>query len=300
MKKAIGALLVAIAVAGPLSAQVIDDVEVLDWDRPEAWAMKYFSSVSILTGDSGPPVSRESWTFSVGLELDTIPRLSEDQRRIGFGGSKVEDINRLPALFRPRVTVGLPAKISLDVAWVLPPVEVRGVESNLFAVALERPFFSSGSWTLGVSRLRSTRKGLRRFHMFGGRSRLSTRTPGQCLRLRGAVSGRTDPQLPRRRIHGRISVEEDPASLGSGGQLYGHGVSGERPDLLASSTEACCLPTAGHGRSATNGGASWRLGGRISPAAEIFYSPLSVIRPPSTSQDNDPLFNVRTMLRIDL
>ena len=34
MKKAIGALLVAIAVAGPLSAQVIDDVEVLDWDRP--------------------------------------------------------------------------------------------------------------------------------------------------------------------------------------------------------------------------------------------------------------------------
>jgi hypothetical protein len=49
-----------------------------------------------------------------------------------------------------------------------------------------------------------------------------------------------------------------------------------------------------------NGGTSWSLGGRTYFAVEIFYSPLSVIRPPSTSTENDPLVNLRTMLRIEL
>ena len=84
--------------------------------EPEAWAMKYFNSVSLLTG-LGPPRVREPWSFEIGLELDTIPRLDEDQRRVGFGGAKVEDLNRLPAFFRPRLTIGLPAKWSLDVAY---------------------------------------------------------------------------------------------------------------------------------------------------------------------------------------
>jgi hypothetical protein len=46
----VGTAIVLIAAAGTASAQVIDDVEELAWDRPEAWAMKYFSSVSLLTG----------------------------------------------------------------------------------------------------------------------------------------------------------------------------------------------------------------------------------------------------------
>ena len=49
-----------------------------------------------------------------------------------------------------------------------------------------------------------------------------------------------------------------------------------------------------------NSGASWSLGGRTSLAVELFYSPLSVLRPPSTSTENDPLLNLRTMLRFDL
>ena len=49
-----------------------------------------------------------------------------------------------------------------------------------------------------------------------------------------------------------------------------------------------------------NGGASWRLEGRTSLAVELFYSPLSVVRPPSTSSENDPLLNLRTMLRFEL
>jgi hypothetical protein len=46
------------AAAAPAASQtVIDEVEELDWDRPEAWAMKYYNSVSLLTG-LGPPRAR--------------------------------------------------------------------------------------------------------------------------------------------------------------------------------------------------------------------------------------------------
>jgi hypothetical protein len=46
-----------------------------------------------------------------------------------------------------------------------------------------------------------------------------------------------------------------------------------------------------------NGGASWRLSQLLSIAGELFYSPLSVVRPPSTETENDGLLNLRTMLR---
>jgi hypothetical protein len=111
IKIAIASVTLALATAAPSFAQSGSQVDELDWDRPEAWAMKYFNSVSILTG-LGPPRARETWSFEIGLELDTIPRLDEDQRRVGFGGLKVEDLNRLPVFFRPRLTIGLPAKWS--------------------------------------------------------------------------------------------------------------------------------------------------------------------------------------------
>ncbi len=288
-------VLVAIVAAGPLSAQVIDDVEDLDWARPEAWAMKYFNSVSILTG-LGPPAAREPWTFSVGLELDTIPRLSEDQRRIGFGGAKVEDINRLPALFRPRVTVGLPAKVSLDVAWV-PPVEVRGVESNLFAVAAERPLYSDGPWTLGI-------------RIYGQLGKVSG--DFTCSEKEAAF-----PPGPPDNIYGCEAPSADELTLNHVGAAFTGGYLlkktqlhwGVAANFMDMEFQVNALTYGVLDRSllladgwtwSVNGGASWRLGGRTSLAAELFYSPLSVIRPPSTSRDNDPLFNVRTMLRIDL
>ena len=45
----------------PVTAQVIDDVEELAWDRPEAWAMKFFNSVSVFTG-LGAPRERDPWS----------------------------------------------------------------------------------------------------------------------------------------------------------------------------------------------------------------------------------------------
>ena len=45
--------------------------EDLDSDRPEAWAMNYFSSVSLLAG-LGTPYSREPGSVEVGFEIQWL------------------------------------------------------------------------------------------------------------------------------------------------------------------------------------------------------------------------------------
>ena len=291
----VGAAIVLIAAAGSSSAQVLDDVEELDWDRPEAWAMKFFSSVSLLTG-LGPPRAREPWSLEIGLELDTIPHLDEDQRRVGFGGAKVEDLNRLPVFGRPRLTIGLPSKLSLDVAWV-PPIELRGVKSNLFSLALERPVYATGPWTLGV------------------------RVYGQLGTVKGDLTcseeDASSPPGSPGNIWGCEAPSKDELTLNYLGAAFTGGYRYQKTDFhwglaanymdmefqvnaLTFGIIDRTLLLADGWTWSLNGGASWSLGGRTSLAVELFYSPLSVVRPPSTTTKNDPLLNLRTMFRINL
>ena len=294
-KLAFTALFLLLSMPSPLTAQVIDVVEELDWDAPEAWAMKYFNSVSLLTG-LGPPRAREPWSFEIGLELDSIPRLDEDQRRVGFGGAKVEDLNRLPVFFRPRLTIGLPAKWSLDLAYV-PPLEVRGVKSHLLALGLERPVVATGPWTLGI-----------RFYGQIG----DVKSDFTC----SAEEASHPPGSPDN-FWGCEAPSEDEVTLNyigvafTGGYRYRQtdfhwGLAANymnmefQVDALTNGFIDRSLLLADGWTWSLNGGASWSLSGRISLAVEVFYSPLSVVRPPSTGMENDPLLNLRSMLRFDL
>ncbi|HSL18232.1 MAG TPA: hypothetical protein VLB51_10050 [Methylomirabilota bacterium] len=281
-----------LAVAGQAPAQILDDVDELDWDRPEAWAMKYFNSVSQLTG-LGAPTERAPWSVELGLELGSIPNLSEDQRRIGFGGTKVEDINRLPAIARPRLTVGLPAKLSLDLAWV-PPVELEGVTSNLVAVGLERPFFRSGALVLGA------------------------RLSGQIGTVEGDFTCTEEeaayPPGSPENIWGCEAASEDELSLNHVSLAFTGGVAVRKTtfhwglaatwmdmefqvDAVTYGIIDHTLLLADGWTWSVNGGASWQLSRHFSLAGELFYSPLSVTRPPSTDSENDALVNLRTLLR---
>ena len=292
---ALASALTLVGASTPVGAQVIDDVEELDWDRPEAWAMKFFNSVSLLTG-LGAPEERRKWSFEIGLELDTIPQLSEDQRRIGFNGAKVEDLNRLPAFFRPRLTIGLPARFSLDVAWV-PPVKLQGLTTNLFAIGLERPFYTAGKLVLGG------------------------RIYGQIGKINGDFTCTEEeasyPPGPPDNIWGCEAPSDDELSLNyvglafTGGYrvkktTFHWGLAANYMDMefqvnaLTDGIEDRSLLLASGWTWSINGGASWKLSERFSIAAELLYSPLSVARPPSTETENDPLFNLRTMLRIRL
>lgn len=127
--------------------QQIDFEEDLDFDRPEAWAMKYFTSAMLLTS-LGAPDRTEPGSFDLGLEVTWLPRVSTEDRRIGFNGTKVEDLNKTPGFARPRFIVGLPHDFTLTVAYV-PPVKVLGVKPHVFSAGVGRPLFRTSGWRFG-------------------------------------------------------------------------------------------------------------------------------------------------------
>src|SRR6266478_3692268 len=122
------------------------------FDTPEGWALKYFTSATIVSGLQPPePPGVEHAAFSsvtVGLETDWLPTLSPERARVGFAGTKNEDLNKAPVLVRPSVRVGLPWRFSV-VATAPPPITTFGITPRLFALGFERPILERGTWTLG-------------------------------------------------------------------------------------------------------------------------------------------------------
>lgn len=93
--------LLAVVPSGQTLAQdVINETEFLHSNRPEAWAMNYVTSITLLSGLSVPR-SRALGSIEGGVELDWIPQLSSAQRQIGFNGIKEEDLNKAPIFGRP-------------------------------------------------------------------------------------------------------------------------------------------------------------------------------------------------------
>ncbi|MEK6596483.1 MAG: hypothetical protein AABZ18_08210, partial [Pseudomonadota bacterium] len=141
-------LLVTLSSGQALAQVVINETEFLHSDRPEAWAMNYFTSATLLSGFSAPR-SRALGSVEVGAELDWVPQLSSEQRRVGFNGTKEEDLNKAPIFGRPRITLGLPGRFALTLSYV-PPIRIFGFKPNLFAFALERPLYERDALTIGM------------------------------------------------------------------------------------------------------------------------------------------------------
>ena len=144
-------LAVALSAAAPVPARaqlVLAETETLDFDRPESWAMKYYASLALLTG-GGVPQRRAAGEIVLGFEGGNVPHLSDAERRIGFNGTKLEDVNKTRFFGRVRGSVGLGKGVALELAYT-PPIELGGARPNLFALALGRPFELGPSWRLGV------------------------------------------------------------------------------------------------------------------------------------------------------
>jgi len=274
-----------------LAQGTIKTTEILDSDRPQAWAMNYYTSVSLLAG-LGTPYSREPGSVEVGFELDWIPQLGKAERRVGFNGIKEEDLNKAPIFARPRLTIGLPWKLALTLSY-LPPIRIFGVKPNLFAFALERPIYESKPWTFGI------------------------RAYGQLGEVEGAYTCPDDvaehesgsPQNP----FGCEKESSDTATLRYGGiELSGsyriEQARGLTPYLAVAGNfldtrfQVDAITFGFHDRrrleagtwtfSAT-AGVIYPLTDRLSLNVGLFYSPLWVTRPPDTSSQNDALFNAR-------
>src|SRR5262245_50631822 len=100
----------------PAQTKVISPSTHVGFDSPEGWGLKYFTSVTMMSGLTPPePLDeqRKIGSFTLGLELGWLPALNPERALIGFGGHKQEDINKAPIFFRPSLRVKLPWRLSV-------------------------------------------------------------------------------------------------------------------------------------------------------------------------------------------
>lgn len=293
-----GALALTFAVAPHARAQmVISPVQTLDFDRPESWALKYFTSNTLLSGLEMPE-ARPAGAVQIGFELAWIPKLSTEQQRVGFNGTKEEDLNKAPFFARPRLSVWLPGQLSVTVAGV-PPAETFGVTPRLFALAVGRPIVTTERWNLGA-----------RVSTQLGTATSAFTCPEEVLAF---------PPGDPRNSYGCRAVSSDVATLRYvGGEVdlwRSPGASRISPHVTVgvnymNSVFQVDAMTAGalfefHDRTqlrtsgvtvAFSGGLTYALTDRLSAGVDVFYSPLSVRRPPETSSDIEGLLNARGIL----
>lgn len=287
--------LLCLASLGTVRGQIVlENSQDLDFDRPEAWAMKYFASVSLLTG-LGAPRALEPGSVYLQLEGGWVPSLSESERTVGFNGTKVEDLNRTSVFLRPRAVIGLPHKYSLTLSWV-PPIEVKGVKPNLLAIALGRPVHEARSWRLG----------LRGYAQYG-----TLQADFTCPE--DVVAAGDDPVRNPFNCVEPSRDEQNTSALGM--ELsWAHKLRGTsrwephlglavnyldmefQVDARHSGFVDKSLLLAGGWTLSLTAGMTYQAGERWKFVGEAFYSPLEVTRPPSDSSQNDALFNIRTMI----
>jgi hypothetical protein len=277
-----------------VSVPVVAPNEQLSFDRPESWALKYFTSAMLLTG-LDTPHTRPAGSVSLGFEIGWLPSLSDAQRLIGFDGTKPEDLNKAPILPRPRVVVGLPARLSLIVSFD-PPIRTFGIKPELFAVGLERPVYEGGAVNVGV----------RGYGQMGNVQAAFTCPASVLAFVPGSAAN----------PYGCQAESSDTATLRFVGGEVSVAYGGERLHRLSPhvAVNVNYLSTAfqvnaltfgyldhtdlhDHGfTAAISGGVSFPLTRRLNAAADVFYTPLSVQRAAGSPVQNDGLFNVRALV----
>ncbi len=268
--------------------------EVLDFDRPEAWAMKRAASLMLFTS-MGPPTSREAGSVELGLEAIWNPSLSAEDRRVGFDGNKVEDLNRLEVIPRPRVRIGVGWETTLELSY-LPPVEIEGIEPNIFAMALERPIWQGCDWTLGAriyGQLGGVDGDITCPH---GESDIPPGEAGNEFGCEGTSRDEITLNYVGGALVGGFALPEE-----IGGDLH-FGVYATYMDLEFQ-VDAVTYGFQDRTKMVTDGwvyaftaGYSRDISEDCRLALEAFYAPLDVDRSADSNADADDLFNVRAML----
>lgn len=279
-------------VAGTLVAPATAGAQTtaLEFDRPEAWAMKFAVGVATFTG-FGVPVELEDGEFEVGVEVGNVPRLSDAERRVGFNGTKLEDMNKSPVFARIRGRFGVGAGWAAELGFV-PPVRVEGAQPLMLAGALGGVLTESYSYRVGA-----------RIH-------------GQIGRIRGDITCdeatvAAPPNTPANEfsceavsndemVHAYSGVEVSASWLLGSVEPYltvsGTYVDAEfRVDAQYAGLASNEIFTANGGTLAGALGAAIALSDEARMAVEVFYTPLSVVRPPETDSGVEGLFNVRAL-----
>ena len=121
----------------------------VDLDSPEGWAMAFMTASAQNLGQA-PPHTLNVRDISISAELSSIPRLSKEQQKIGFGGFKDEDLNKSPAFGRLRANIGLPWNVDAEISWT-PPLQINDSKpDHLWGAALSKPLFNNERISVGL------------------------------------------------------------------------------------------------------------------------------------------------------
>ena len=121
----------------------------VDLDSPEGWAMAFMTASAQNLGQA-PPHTLNVRDISISAELSSIPRLSKEQQKIGFGGFKDEDLNKSPAFGRLRANIGLPWNVDAEISWT-PPLQINDSKpDHLWGAALSKPLFDNERISVGL------------------------------------------------------------------------------------------------------------------------------------------------------
>jgi hypothetical protein len=280
-----------LASQGAVAQDVFRQDELLSSDRPEAWAMNYFAASSLTTAFGETPALRPG-QWQAAVELGHIPRLSEEQQRVGFNAFKREDLNKSPVFGRLRMSLGLPAGWIAELAYT-PPVTIDGTRPrDLIALALGHRLIEHGAYTLSA----------RAFGQHGGAQGDIT-CPAE---LAGVEDSERNPYGCQAASDDHETLDYYGVDLESGwnaGRWHWHADAGvartettvqvdaltfnfrDRSRLVARDV----LPffAVGGGRDI---GAHWRVG------MELLHVPLTVRRGPGAARENDPLTSLRVQV----
>ena len=278
--------------ARPAHAQsVVAVTETLDFDRPESWGMKYYASLALLTA-MGVPERRAAGQVDLGFEGAYVPQMSDEQRRIGFNGTKLEDVNKTKFFGRIRGSVGLGNDFALELGYT-PPVEIGGAKPNILALGLGRPFQLSDTWRLGV-------RGYGQIGKIEADITCSAdevaagddiqENPFQCVEPSEDESHQKVIGLEvvagydgRSRFKPYVGVAVNYMDLEFHvNALYANGLVEDHNIQLTSGTTV-----------SASAGLTYAAGDRWRITGEVFYSWLSIVRPPSTTSENDGFLNGR-------
>ena len=290
MKTGLCAAILAVTAATAAAQQQVP-VERLTFDRPEAWALKYFVSSTMLSG-LDVPGNHQPGSIAIGLEVGWLPALSPAQQRVGFDGRAAQDLNKVPIMVRPRATVGLPGRLAVTVAGN-PPIRSFGVTPRLVSGAIDWAMIDRNDWRFA---LRAHGQTGTVTGAFTCPSSLANLPPDSDDNRAGCTAESADVATLRyaglevaasRRLgavtpHIAVGANYIDGRYGVRAQTYG------RPDDND-------LVTAGWTMS-TSAGLGYALTDRLSITGDAFYSPLMVRRSTGAPRTLDGFLNARGLI----
>jgi hypothetical protein len=273
---------------------VLTGTERLTFDRPEAWGMKFAAAATTFGALDAPRESRRG-EVELALEAGSVPRLSAADRRIGFNGTKQEDIDRTAAVGQLRLGLGLGHGLAFELSAV-PPVELDGIEPRVFGAGLKAKIGET-------ARLRA---GARLAYDHGTLigditcSRADVAAGADPVRNPFGCEVPSDDRLEFDLVSAEVALSLRPRS-GAGAEPYfslaAHHLSGtfQVRASYQGLVDRTVLDTRGTYWSAALGVAK-TLEHRFRVAGEISYASLSIRRPGKTAGD-EPLPSLRLSVR---